>query len=118
MNDLIIHNLSIPQPIRYISTLTDQKHSGERGIKLSLFLYKNVLRLISIAILCIYSSVMLAFQPTFTLMLDPAGDAQYPGRIIDDSFERGITLQCVEELQRVIRQTLSKRARRINPLSR
>ena len=40
-------------------------------------------------------------QP-FTLMLDPAGDAQYPGRIIDDSFERGITLQCVEELQRAI----------------
>ena len=35
-------------------------------------------------------------------MLDPAGDAQYPGRIIDDSFERGITLQCVEELQRAI----------------
>jgi N-acetylmuramoyl-L-alanine amidase len=42
------------------------------------------------------------FQPTFTLMLDPAGDAQYPGRIIEDSFERGITLQCVEELQTII----------------
>lgn len=41
-------------------------------------------------------------QPTFTLMLDPAGDAQYPGRIIEDSFERGITLQCVEELQTTI----------------
>jgi len=41
-------------------------------------------------------------QPTFTLMLDPAGDAQYAGRIVEDSFERGITLQCVEELQAII----------------
>src|SRR5271156_6610097 len=43
-------------------------------------------------------------QPPFTLMLDPAGDAQNPGRIIEDSFERGITLQCMQELQAVIAQ--------------
>ena len=33
-----------------------------------------------------------------TIMLEPAGDAQYTGRIIDDAFERGITLQCAQEL--------------------
>jgi N-acetylmuramoyl-L-alanine amidase len=53
----------------------------------------------------IISTVLLTHpfpHASFTLMLDPAGDAQYPGRIIEDSFERGITLQCVEELQNVI----------------
>lgn len=40
----------------------------------------------------------------FTIMLDPAGDAQYPGRIIDDCFERGITLQLAEQLSSVIAQ--------------
>jgi|GEM_PF-544790 len=35
----------------------------------------------------------------FTIMLDPAGDAQHTGRIIEDSFERGITLQCAQALK-------------------
>lgn len=35
----------------------------------------------------------------FTIMIDPAGDAQYPGRVIDGSFERGLTLQFAEELK-------------------
>ena len=38
----------------------------------------------------------------FTLMIDPAGDAKEPGRSIDDTFERGITLQLAEELKRAI----------------
>ena len=39
-------------------------------------------------------------QPSnFTLMLDPAGDAKNPGRKLDDSFERGITLQFAEQLK-------------------
>lgn len=40
-------------------------------------------------------------QPiTFTLMIDPAGDARDTGREIDDSFERSITMQCAEELKK------------------
>jgi len=35
----------------------------------------------------------------FTVMLDPAGDAQYAGRQIEDSFERGIALQFAENLK-------------------
>lgn len=35
----------------------------------------------------------------FTLMLDPAGDAQHAGRQIDDCLERGITLQFAEKLK-------------------
>lgn len=38
-------------------------------------------------------------EKTFTIMLDPAGDAQNTGRQIDNYFERGISLQCVEKLQ-------------------
>lgn len=36
---------------------------------------------------------------TFTIMLDPAGDAQHTGRRLDDSFERGVTLQFAEQLK-------------------
>ena len=32
-------------------------------------------------------------------MLDPAGDAKHTGRKIDNTFERGITLQCVQKLK-------------------
>lgn len=35
-------------------------------------------------------------------MLDPAGDAQHTGRQLEDSFERGITLQCAEQLKKVL----------------
>lgn len=33
-------------------------------------------------------------------MLDPAGDAKHAGRVIEDSFERGITLQFTEKLKK------------------
>lgn len=36
---------------------------------------------------------------TITLMLDPAGDAKHAGRIIEDSFERGISLQYAQEIK-------------------
>lgn len=41
-------------------------------------------------------------QETCTIMLDPTGDAQYTGRVIDDTFERGITLQCAQELKKIL----------------
>lgn len=34
-----------------------------------------------------------------TIMLDPAGDAQQPGRAIEDSFERSVTLAAAQELK-------------------
>ena len=42
-------------------------------------------------------------------MINPFGDAQYAGRIVDDSFERGLTLQFAEELQRKISKILPVR---------
>lgn len=43
-------------------------------------------------------------QPTqkFKLLLDPTGDAQYTGRTIDDTFERGVSLQTAQELKHVL----------------
>ena len=41
-------------------------------------------------------------------MLSPAGDAQYAGRTIDGTFERGITLQCVERLKQELESRYSK----------
>lgn len=37
-------------------------------------------------------------------MIDPAGDAKHTGRLIQDTLERGISLQCAEELKKVIMQ--------------
>ncbi len=37
---------------------------------------------------------------TFTIMIDPAGDAKDPGRTIDDTYERSITMQFAEELKK------------------
>ena len=33
-------------------------------------------------------------------MINPAGDAKHPGRIIDDAFERGITFQCAQQIKK------------------
>lgn len=41
-----------------------------------------------------------AYTKTFSIMLDPAGDAKHTGRVIDDSFERGLTLQFCEQLKK------------------
>jgi N-acetylmuramoyl-L-alanine amidase len=35
----------------------------------------------------------------FILILDPAGDAKKTGRVIGNSFERGLTLQCAEKIK-------------------
>lgn len=51
-----------------------------------------------IYMLSIYSSMIYGYS----LMLDPAGDAQHAGRMVHDTFERGITLQCAEQLKKKI----------------
>lgn len=38
-------------------------------------------------------------QQPFTIIIDPAGDKRHAGREIYDSFERGLTLQCAQELK-------------------
>lgn len=43
-------------------------------------------------------------QKPFTVLLDPAGDAKHTGRVIDDSFERGITLQFTEGLKKSLEE--------------
>jgi hypothetical protein len=43
-------------------------------------------------------------QRPFSIMLDPAGDAKNTGRVIEDSFERGITLQFAEQLKKVLEE--------------
>lgn len=49
----------------------------------------------------------LRMQTPFTIMLDPAGDAQHPGRQLDYAYERGITLQCAERLKSVLEEQFS-----------
>lgn len=46
------------------------------------------------------------FEPekTLTIMLNPAGDASYSGRIIDDYYERGITLACIQQIKQILEE--------------
>jgi len=53
---------------------------------------------------------LISSQQLCTIMIEPAGDAQYTGRVIDDMFERGITLQCAQELKKVL-ESLNKNCR-------
>lgn len=41
-------------------------------------------------------------QAERVVVIDPAGDAKRTGRRIGDSFERGLTLQCVEQIKEII----------------
>lgn len=43
----------------------------------------------------------------FVLVLDPSGDAKKTGRVIGDSFERGLTLQCAEKIKSLIEEQVS-----------
>ena len=57
----------------------------------------------------IQSTVHNARQPQHSLpviMLDPAGDAEHPGRPLEQHFERGLTLQCVNYIQPALEQHL------------
>jgi N-acetylmuramoyl-L-alanine amidase len=45
-----------------------------------------------------------AKKSPMVIMLDPAGDAQYTGRTIDGTFERGITLQCAKALKELVQR--------------
>lgn len=52
---------------------------------------------------------LLAFTPllnahTYSIMIDPAGDAKQTGRIIEDTFERAITLHIAEALKKALEQ--------------
>lgn len=49
-------------------------------------------------------SAPLTKNTVFSIMIEPAGDAKHAGRSIDDNFERGITLQCAEELKKMMEQ--------------
>lgn len=51
---------------------------------------------------------ILSNQPV-TLMINPAGDAQNAGRVVGDCYERGLTLQFAEKLQKIIQQNSSIR---------
>lgn len=52
--------------------------------------------LFSIYLMC--NSIIQA-KDIFTIMIDPAGDAKHTGRLIHDTLERGISLQCAEQLK-------------------
>lgn len=46
-----------------------------------------------------------AAQKSYTIMLDPAGDARHTGRIIGTSFERTLTFQIAQALQQALQAT-------------
>lgn len=63
-------------------------------------LIKPTLILLSVLI----ATVTRSSEHRFSIMLDPAGDAQHIGRQIDDSLERSITLQFAEQLKKLLEE--------------
>ncbi|MBS1987040.1 N-acetylmuramoyl-L-alanine amidase [Candidatus Dependentiae bacterium] len=47
-----------------------------------------------------------AYAKPYTLMLDPAGDARSTGRLIDDVFERSLTLSCAQQLKQELEENI------------
>lgn len=48
-------------------------------------------------------------KTSYTIMLDPAGDAAEPGRVIDETYERGLTLQFAQALKKELESDKSIR---------
>lgn len=63
-------------------------------------LIKNYFFIFFILLLTKVLQVNSKIEKDFTLMLDPAGDASNSGRIIEDSSERGLTLQFAQNLKK------------------
>ncbi|HSW75550.1 MAG TPA: hypothetical protein VLG50_00750, partial [Candidatus Saccharimonadales bacterium] len=66
-----------------------------------LFIFKKLLYC-----LLFFVSTLLPQEQPFTIIIDPLGDPKNTGREIDDVFERGITLQCAEELKKQLNNVL------------
>jgi N-acetylmuramoyl-L-alanine amidase len=60
----------------------------------------SIIKIISTIFLLISSTH--TYTKTFSIMLDPAGDAKNTGRVIDNSFERTLSLQYAQELKKII----------------
>lgn len=56
--------------------------------------------LIKIILTYFFTYSFLALAKPFTIMINPAGDAKDAGRMLHDSFERGVTLRFAQELKR------------------
>lgn len=56
--------------------------------------------------LLIVTALCARIMMPFTVMIDPSGDAKHTGRVIQDTFERGITLQCAELLKAELNKTI------------
>lgn len=52
---------------------------------------------------CLLSAT--AHAAPFTVLLNPAGDAQMVGRTIDNHFERSLTLQCAQSIQKIFQES-------------
>jgi len=75
------------------------------------FFVKSIsIKAIAISLL-IFNGILISYHDhtnkNFTIMLDPAGDAQNTGRQIDDYLERGITLQFAEKLKEKLEHDLN-----------
>jgi N-acetylmuramoyl-L-alanine amidase len=57
-----------------------------------------------IGLLLFFIKIEASRQDQFTIMIDPAGDAKHTGRLIQDTLERGISLQCAEQLKTTLIQ--------------
>ena len=76
-------------------------------------LKKNVFFVFLLSLLINFLTIKSVFSSRLqtrplTIMIDPVGDAKHTGRIIDDTFERGLTLQCAEQIKKELENNQEK----------
>ncbi len=65
----------------------------------------SIKKLSIVILFFIYSLSAHTHGNSYTIMLDPAGDARHTGRIIGTSFERALTFQIAQALQQTLQKT-------------
>ncbi len=65
---------------------------------------QNIFAFYFVCFLFITQNLYASINDQFTIMIDPAGDAKHTGRLIQDTLERGISLQCAEQLKAALIQ--------------
>lgn len=48
------------------------------------------------------------YHKPFTIMIDPSGDLRNARRVIDDTFERGLTMQCSQEIKNILESRIPR----------
>jgi len=96
--------LSYPEPSILCNTQQNGLHKNIKNDRVAQTLQLKFTYVIAGFIILSTLNLHPTTNDQFTIMIDPAGDAKHTGRLIQDTLERGISLQCAEQLKATLTQ--------------